>query len=67
MEKNEIYFFIAISCGDCNEQSACVFDHKPTEEEKKDIVEEMGGMFCIKTYTKRIDKLNVSISLKESD
>ncbi len=45
----DIWVASSTSCKDCNVMATATFDHIPTEEDKENIEEKMGGMQCIIT------------------
>lgn len=50
------WIVICRSCIDCGGDVAFeIFNKEPTDEDKKRVSDELGGMYCIKEFTKEIE------------
>lgn len=46
-----IWVVFAKSCDECGGDTVCeIFYNKPTEAEKQEVADSIGGMFCIKVW-----------------
>ncbi len=52
------WIIVAISCHDCNSLAAAVFDHEPTEEDKNMVITAIGGMYCVRLETLKVEENN---------
>ena len=53
---SEIWVVVAISCAECGDKVARgFFDHKPSKIETCEVETYLGGMFCIRTFTFKVD------------
>ena len=62
------YILIAVTCSNCGgEMAVKAFGELPTEEQKRDLCEKLGGMFCIKTRIFRQDYVGDYDLVEEED
>jgi hypothetical protein len=60
-----IFVLIARSCDDCGQFGIQLLEHEPTIEDKEEITDRLGGMYCIRTTVMEVEKIGDIVLMKD--
>jgi hypothetical protein len=66
MLNENVWMLMGRSCQDCNVTAVQILTREPTESDKSELKESMGGMFCIKVHSAMVEVDGNPIVIEEN-